>query len=223
MRVVMNTKDFEKNLNNIINYSVGFLDGVQKGKSLFLASFGKETVEILKKYIDSNARVNPLMLHHIYEWGKTGSPEARLFDIDYTVSNLGLSFKSTFRQSSTIKSGSRVPFYDKARIMENGIPVTIRPKSSDVLVFEQDGEQVFTKNAVVVENPGGNVQGKFESTFDSFFLNYFTQAFLRSSGLRRYLENPTIYKKNIRAGSRIGKSKGIDTGYRWIVNAGVVS
>ena len=31
-----NTKQFEKQINNIVNYSFGFLDGVQKGKTLFL-------------------------------------------------------------------------------------------------------------------------------------------------------------------------------------------
>ena len=32
-----NTKQFETQINNIINYSFGFLDGVQKGKTLFLS------------------------------------------------------------------------------------------------------------------------------------------------------------------------------------------
>jgi hypothetical protein len=28
-----------------------------------------------------------------------------------------------------------------------------------------------------------------------------------------------LYKKNFKAGSKIGKSKGVDTGFRWIANA----
>jgi len=223
MKVNFDTRKFAKELNNVVGYSMGFLEGVHKGKNLFMDSLGKQTIEILKNYIDSSARVNPAMLHHMYEWNQTGSPAARLFDIDYTVSGLGLSIKSTFRQSTTVKEGSRVPFYNKAKIMENGTAVRIKPKNSSVLSFNVDGEQVFTKKPVIVQNPGGNVQGEFESTFDSFFNNYFSQAFLRSSGLQDYLENPVIYKKNIQAGARLGKPKGVDVGYRWIINAGAVA
>jgi hypothetical protein len=176
----------------------------------------------MKEFIDSNARVNPEMLHHIYEWNQTGSPSARLYDISYTTSNLGLSFRSSFSQSTSIKNGSRTPFYDKARIMEEGIPVTIRPRIAQTLAFEDNGETVFTKGPVRVDNPGGaEVEGGFERVFDMFFNRYFSQAFLRVSGIAKYLENPYVYKKNMSAGKNMGRSKGLSTGYRWIANAGV--
>jgi hypothetical protein len=222
MITTFNSNQFKRDMNNIVNYSIGFLDGVQKGKTVFLKTLGMETVEIMKEFIDSNARVNPQMLHHVYEWTMTGSPDARLYDISYTVSNLGLSFKSSFSQSRSIKDGSRTPFYDKARIMENGIPVTIRPKSAQVLAFEDNGETVFTRGPVEVLNPGGTeVEGGFEKTFDMFFNRYFSQAFLRTSGIAKYLENPQVYKKDMPAGKKLGRSKGVSTGYRWIANAGV--
>lgn len=222
MITTFNSNQFKKEMNNIVNYSIGFLEGVQRGKTIFLRTVGMETVEVMKEFIDSNARVNPEMLHHIYEWNLTGSPEARLYDISYTVSNLGLSFKSSFSQSRSIKDGSRTPFYDKARIMENGIPVTIRPKTAQVLAFDDNGETVFTRGPVEVLSPGGTeVEGAFEKTFDMFFNRYFSQAFLRTSGIARYLENPQVYKKNMPEGKRVGKSKGISTGYRWIANAGL--
>lgn len=213
---------FKKEMQNIIDYSVGFLEGVQRGKSVFLKNLGSSIVEVLKEFVDSNARVNPAMLQHMYEWYQAGSPDARLFDINYTVSGLGLSFRSTFRQSISVKNGSRQPFYDKARIMEYGIPVTIRPTRSKALVFEDNGETVFTKNPVRVDNPGGAAaQGGFEKIFDVFFSQYFSQAFLQSSGLMQYLETPVLYKKNLPRGKRGGRPSGIDTGYRWIANAGV--
>jgi hypothetical protein len=222
MRAVFNSSQFKKEMNNIVNYSIGFLDGVQRGKTVFLKTLGMETVELMKEFIDSNARVNPEMLHHIYEWNQTGSPNARLYDISYTTSNLGLSFGSSFSQSASIKDGSRTPFYDKARIMEKGIPVTIRPKAAQVLAFEENGEMVFTRNEVRIDNPGGTeVQGGFEKVFDMFFNKYFSQAFLRVSGVAQYLENPQLYKKNFQAGKKMGRSKGVSTGYRWIANAGV--
>ena len=217
-----NSNQFKKDMNNIVNYSVGFLEGVQRGKTVFLKTLGMETVEIMKEFIDSNARVNPQMLHHVYEWTMTGSPDARLYDISYTTSNLGLSFRSSFSQSTSIKDGSRTPFYDKARIMEYGIPVTIRPKVAQVLAFDDNGETVFTRGPVQVMNPGGTeVEGGFEKVFDMFFNKYFSQAFLRTSGVARYLENPQVYKKDMPAGKRMGKAKGLSTGYRWIANAGM--
>jgi hypothetical protein len=222
MRTVFNSMQFKKDMNNIVDYSVGFLEGVHRGKTVFLKTLGLETVELMKEFIDSNARVNPEMLHHIYEWHQTGSPSARLYDISYTTSQLGLSFKSSFSQSTSIKDGSRTPFYDKARIMEEGIPVTIRPRLAQALAFEDNGEMVFTKNEVRVDNPGGTaVEGGFEKVFDMFFNRYFSQAFLRVSGVAKYLENPIVYKKDMAAGKRMGRSKGISTGYRWIANAGV--
>ena len=217
-----NSNQFKKDMNNIVNYSVGFLEGVQRGKTVFLKTLGMETVEIMKEFIDSNARVNPQMLHHVYEWTMTGSPDARLYDISYTTSNLGLSFRSSFSQSTSIKDGSRTPFYDKARIMEYGIPVTIRPKVAQVLAFDDNGETVFTRGPVQVMNPGGTeVEGGFEKVFDMIFNKYFSQAFLRTSGVARYLENPQVYKKDMPAGKKMGKAKGLSTGYRWIANAGM--
>ena len=222
MRVRFDGRQFAKDMKNIMNYSAGFLDGVQMGKQQLMHSLGVQTLEILKTYIDSNARTNPAMLHHVYEWNQTGSPSARLYDIDYSISNLGLSFRSSFRQSSTIQNGSNTPFYNKAKIMEEGIPVKIRPKQAQALRFVQDGEEVFVKSEVTIENPGGNVQGKFEEVFDNFFNKYFTQAFLRVSGIAAYLENPVAYKNNLAAGKRGGRAKGVSTGYRWIANAGVI-
>ena len=221
MRIKFDGRQFGKDMRNIMDYSSGFLDGIQMGKQQLMHSIGLQSIELLKSYIDSNARTNPSILHHVYEWSKTGSPSARLYDIDYTVSNMGLSFRSSFRQSTTIQNGSNTPFYDKARIMENGIPVTIVPVNAQALRYEQDGEVVFTKGPVYVSNPGGNTEGKFEQVFDNFFNKYFSQAFLRASGMGAYLENPTIYKKNLAAGKRGGRSKGVSTGYRWVANAGV--
>jgi hypothetical protein len=224
MRLAINSRQFRKDMDNIVEYSFGYLDGIKIGKVEFFHNLGLNISEMLQKYIDSNARVNPQALNHIYEWYQVGSPNARLYDIKYTVSNLGLSFITNFKQSSSLKDGSNVPFYDKARIMEEGIPVTITPRNSDVLVFEAGGETVFTKNSVNVDNPGGDATtGSFEKVIDSFFTKYFTQAFLRSSGISQYLENPILYKKNLTRGKKTGRSKGLDVGYRWIANAGLLN
>jgi hypothetical protein len=220
MKVTLDFKSFERQMANIVNYSTGFIDGVKSGKRVFLNNLGKESIIILGKYIDASARSNPKALHHVYEWSKVGSPSARLFDLDYTVSNIGLSIFGTFRQSNSIKDGSYTPFYNKAYVMENGIPVTIRPRNSNVLVFEVDGETVFTSKSVDVDNPGGDaVNGSFERVLDQFMTQYFKQSMLQASGLYSYIGRPTVFKKDIAAGSKLGKSKGIQTGFKWITNA----
>lgn len=222
MLVRIDTKAFEKQLTNIANYSFGFLDGVNRGKKEFLNNLGKGVIFALGQYIDSEARANSSSMHHVYEWYKTGSPGSRLFNLNYTVSNLGLSINSTFKQSSTMKEDMTVPFYNKAKIMENGIPVVIKPKGNGALKFKEGGQEIFVRKAVTVRNPGGEeVEGSFERVFDEFMRTYFTQAFLRSSGLLAYLNKPVAYKKNFLAGSKMGKSKGVDTGYKWIINAKV--
>ena len=223
MRVRVDTSSFIKDLNNVIGYSNGFLEGAKIGKSEMLKNIANTSIEALKEYIDTSAKLNPAMLHHVYEWYQTGSPAARLYNIEYTISNVGLSFGATFRQSVSVKNGSSVPFYNKAKIMELGIPVTIKPKNAKALRFEDEaGEEVFTKNPVRVQNPGGTmVQGGFQRAFDAFFNLYFSQAFIRSSGLSQYLKNPVAYKKNLPAGRKFGRSVGIQTGYRWIAGAGV--
>ena len=220
MRVTTNLKQFESQMNNIVKYSIGFLDGVENGKTIFLKNLGLGTIQALAAYVDVSAKGNPRALHHVYEWYQTGSPSARLFDLDYTVSNLGLSINSTFKQSRTLREDSNEPFYNKASIMERGVPVTITPKKSSVLVFEEGGETIFTKNPITVRSPGGDeVRGSFEKTVDEFILRYFKQSFLRASGIYDYIKKPTLYKKNIKAGSKLGRSKGIDTGFKWIANA----
>ena len=222
MQVKFDNKKFAKQMNNIVNYSFGFFEGAEKGKTVFLDNLGKDTIEALKVFIDTNARMDPQAMHHVYEWGKTGMASQRLFTINHTVSNLGLSIKSNFKQSTSIKQGSLVPFYNKARIMEDGKPVIIKPRNASVLSFNVGGDQVFTKNPVNVSNPGGDwVQGSYEKTFDNFMNYYFKQTFLRASGIYDHLSNPTVYKKNLRAGSNAGKQKGKEVGYRWITNINV--
>lgn len=105
--------------------------------------------------------------------------------------------------------------------MEDGTPITINPSPGSVLVFKDNGQTIFTKRPVVVRNPGGNVDGKFEKTVDEFILKYFKQSFLRASGMYEYIKKPVIYKKNILAGSKSGRSMGVSTGFKWIANAKV--
>jgi hypothetical protein len=216
-----NASDFNRDMKNLIGYTEGFVQGAVQAKPVAMAKIGAGVVEALKQFIDSNARANPQALHHVYEWYQEGSPDARLFDIVYTVNGLGLSIQATFRQSTVVKSGG-APFYDKARIMEQGLPVTITPKKATVLAFQQDGEQVFTAGPVNVSRPGGEeVLGSFERVFDLFVNQYFTQAFLASSGILDHLSNPSEYRQYLQRGLSSGKSAGLVAGHRWMAGVGV--
>jgi hypothetical protein len=220
MRVSMDLKSFTKTMNNIVEYSVGFLDGTQAGKDIFLENLGDSVISAMANYIDVNARMDPRSLHHVYEWYMEGSPQARLFDLDYNVNRFGLSITATFRQSTTMSKDATRPFYDKARIMESGVPVTIRPKLGGVLKFKAGGRDVFTPNPVRIQNPGGDeVQGSFNRMIDEFVNQYFKQSFLKASGLVEYLENPKMYKREFNKGSKVGRGAGHSAGFRWIINA----
>jgi hypothetical protein len=213
---------FFRQMNNLVKYSVGFLDGVQKGKPIFLKAVGEGTKEILESFIDVNARVNPESLHHVYEWYQTGSPEARLFDIVCVVTSTGLSFNSTFSQSRSVREGSSEPFYDKATIMENGVPVKISPKNADRLVFDVDGRTVFTSNTVRVDEPGGGATtGGFKNVFDMFFERYFQQSFLQSANMRKMFSEVSGYSASLPAGLASGRQPGFAAGIRWISNVKV--
>jgi hypothetical protein len=221
IKIKFDNRQFMKDMNHIIEYSAGFVDGIELGKKEFLNNLGASIQDMSGNFIDTMAKVDPQRLHHVYEWYKVGSPDARLFNIKYSVNNLGLSFTSIFRQSETIKDGSREAFYNKAQIMESGQSVTIEPRNSTVLAFDINGETIFTKGPITIDNPGGNVQGQYSNVFDMFFSKYFSQSFLKVSGLYDYFNNPLVYKKNLRKGKSSGRSQGVTTGYRWVVNARV--
>jgi hypothetical protein len=107
---------------------------------------------------DARARSNQERFHHLYEWGATGSGDARLFRlISRNIGSEAFEISYEYLDSKVPVPNSGHIFADKARIMEEGIQVTITPKSSSVLVFEVDGETIATSNPVVVPNPGGDM------------------------------------------------------------------
>lgn len=215
--VTMNTGKFQKKMNNLVAYANGFVDGAILAKPQMLENLGNQVSEVIYQYIDAIASVNPQALHHVYEWGQTGSASARLFDIDYVVSGGGLSLNATFSQSTSVQAGSSVPFYNKAYIMENGIPVRIAPKNSSVLAFEENGEQVFTKKPVVIAKPGGEaVAGSFEKNFKSAVTIYLSQVIFDVTNVGISLSNARIFKDNLQKGIAGGRSVGIATGKKWV-------
>ena len=146
-------------------------------------------------YIDSKARVKPKSLHHVYEWNKVGQPASRLFFLKQ-IDSTGLSFKidptyilsKSAVPSKNKKQKKKYVFSNKAEIMEAGLPVVIRPKSAERLVFELDGITVFMPkgSSVTVKSPGGRAStNQFKLAYSKFFSGQLVSESLKKSGFQK--------------------------------------
>lgn len=162
-------------------------------------------------YIDALARSKPKSLHHVYEWKKTGNKTARLFKLK-KINQDGLSFKIDYE---FLPSRSMVPasasnrrhmFINKASVMEAGNPLVIRPKSSDRLVFQVNGETVFMPKgaAVTVKRPGGSAaRNQFTLAHSRFFSGTLVNDSIKRSGFQRIFNSSMT--KALRVPSSIKK------------------
>jgi hypothetical protein len=117
--------DLIKKLNNTVKYSSGFVTELNKSKALLNQKVGATSVAAFYDYLDGLARSHPGMLHHVYEWGEVGNPMERLYDLTLQVNNTSAVIDAEFLQSNMPSENGGEPFYNKAIIMEEGIPVTI--------------------------------------------------------------------------------------------------
>jgi len=118
-------------------------------------------------YMDNLARRDSASFHHVYENDKVGNINARLFYYTISASSGNPSIQYTFKDATVPERSGQV-FRKRAFIMEAGNPITIRPRNGKVLVFDLDGEKIFTKKSYV-PNPGGTaVSGAFERAFNSY-------------------------------------------------------
>lgn len=145
-------------------------------------------------FIDSQARTKPKSLHHVYEWNKAGQTAGRLFKLN-RMDSIGLSFKINYDlklSKSSVptknrKQKSRYVFANKAAVMEKGMPITIRPKSAERLVFEIDGEVVFMPKgkSVTVRSPGGRAStNQFNLAYSRYFSGPMVSNSIKASGFQ---------------------------------------
>ena len=208
------SKDLSRVLNNTVSYADGFVQGIKMNRLEFNRVLGGYTAESLGEYIDSKARMNPQTLHHVYEWNNAGNRASRLFDINVNATNYSITFSGKFLTSREAASESGQVFSNKAEIMENGISVTVSPKNSKVLVFEDEGETVFTTNSVYIAHPGGDyVAGSFAKVVEEFFDSYFIVSIL--GPLMKKLSNPKEFSLLYPQGARTGRSAGVRAGRRY--------
>jgi hypothetical protein len=214
LNVKFESEDFNKKMKNLVLYSNGFLRGAESNRQAFNSDLGEYSVEVLKKFIDSKARMSPESLHHVYEWGQAGNPAGRLFEINSNATRTSINFYGKFLSSNSISDNSSEPFVQKAQIMENAILIEISPKSSNVLAFEADGESVFTADSIYISNPGGDeVAGSFGRVIEEFFDSYYTNTVLMQSGIMKKLSVPAEYSQGFSSGIlgggfNVGKQSG---------------
>jgi hypothetical protein len=164
------------------------------------------------EFVDSQARIKPKSLHHVYEWKKVGEADARLFKLNkFNTQALGFSMTYEFLPSKTFASSSgnrRHVFVNKASVMEAGMPLKIAPRYSKRLVFESNGITVFMpENAsVVVRRPGGvSVKNSFKMTYSRFFKSNLVNLSIKKSGFQRLFS--TSMMKALRLPSDIKRVK----------------
>lgn len=132
-----------------------------------ISSAGLKMLSVyFEAYVDNLARSNHKMFHHVYEPNMTGDKRSRLFES--SISEAGKPTLTYNFKKSRVPSDSGYVFENKAYVMENGIPVTIKATNARYLKFKYKGK-FRTKKQVFVANPGGlRVQNAFIDTFDDF-------------------------------------------------------
>lgn len=206
--VKFDAKKLTKTLNNVVNYSDGFISETKQSKQKIINKMGATSINTFYEYLDGLARVHPGMLHHVYEWGEVGNPLQRLYELNMSLSTSGVTVGADFLESTSIPNNGTEPFYDKAQVMENGETIIVNEKDAQVLFFEVDGEEVFRKGPITIANPGGEaVRGSFVKAFNEFYTSYFSQIYLKSINFYKHLSNPVEYSKNIKSAVRGGNAK----------------
>ena len=190
------------------------------------------------KYMDQRARALPTKYHHVYEWNMIGRPGGRLWKLRKRNSgNASMEIRYDFLTSKVRApihpllakagpTGKRVTkstiFKNKAYVMEEGIPVTIRPKNGKYLAIPniygfdpttRRGDVIFTQGPVVVKQPGGpGVKYSFAKTFSGYFSSGLAVKDLQNS---RALDTPARITK--KAGEdipsaiyKVSSSRGVD-------------
>lgn len=188
---------------SIIYYQSSVISEVIKSNSLkskYVNAMFDQINKDFGQYIDMQARNKPKELHHVYEWGRVGTPISRLFKIKKVSSDdFNLTFGIEMRQSRTSvpnKFSKKYVFKNKAFVMESGRPVTITPRQSNRLVFEINGEVIFMKpgKSVKVKSPGGPMaRGSLERHYKKFVSGGLLQSSIEKSGATKMVKS-VIFK-----------------------------
>jgi hypothetical protein len=196
MRVKIDGTKLVKTLNNILEYSDSFYRTAKLNESKINKSLAETSVDSFYDYLDGLARSHPGMLHHVYEWGRIGSPNYRLWKTSPKYINNMINISTEFLPSKSFvpnKNGSsrKHKFVFKAKVMEAGKPVKIRAKNASALFFIGKSGPIFIKpsRTVVVTTPGGKrVAGSFSKALLKYQVSPRLQTELNTIGFFRKIE-----------------------------------
>jgi len=222
IKIKFNGKNFIDTIKNVTNYSQGFIDEVKRNQNKITEKISATSIVTFYNYLDGLARSHPGMLHHVYEWGQVGDPFGRLYELSFSLQGKSAVVKADFLESDIPSPTSKEPFYDKAYIMEEGIPVIVSEKDAQILFFEIDGEEFFRHGPIYIANPGGSAtRGSFIRAFNEFYNIYFTKQYLNSIRFYDHFKGSKEYEKNIKSASRSKNSMSIGkaAALSWINNA----
>lgn len=216
-------KEAKRMLEGVVAYSDGFIKETKAQEKTIASRLATTSIEAFYDYLDTLARTNPGMLHHVYEWGSVGDPGARLFELKKRLSGNSASIDSEFLTSNVTPEGGTEPFYEKAEIMEEGIPITVQAVQARAMFIQYQGDEFFRAGPIVIENPGGEgVRGSFVQAFEEFYNNYFEDVYLRSIRYYDHFRKPEGFASNFGSAVDAGKrasSIGRTTALKWVMNA----
>ncbi len=191
------------NASDTIGNAMAYVEGVAKSTRTYEVdqAIGQAVTAIAEKslaaFIDTEARLSPKSLHHVYEWGRVGTPLGRLWKVTGQYKAGAIVLSSEFKQSRTyvpIKNGTvrRHKFTYKADVMEKGQTVRITAKNAQALFFySNDGTPVFIPKGrfVTVRTPGGReVKGAYQKTMFRFINSARLNADMAKSPLFKEIE-----------------------------------
>jgi hypothetical protein len=219
LKTVIDLKDFNKKMNNLVEYDTGFLNELEKSEYKLNSIVANISIVGFYEFLDSMARIHPDMLHHVYEWDMVGYPNGRLYKLKKTKTGNKVAINYSFLKSKKLSGEySQEPFYNKAEVMEMGFPVTINEKNSQALFFKYGDTEVFAHGPIRIPNPGGpNVRGSFLKYYSLFYNKYFEDVYLKSINFYRYLSNPVQYEIDFPKGVKLtGYNGGVNAARKWI-------
>ena len=181
-------------------------------KNLFKTTIFNQIEKDFGEFVDASARVKPISLNHMYEWNKTGQETARLFkikriDADGLSFRIGYDFKlsKTAVPSKNKKQKKKYIFANKAAVMEAGMPIIIRPRSAERLVFELNGTTVFMPkgSSVTVRSPGGRASSnQFRLHYGRYFGGQLVNNSIKASGFQQIFNSKMSKALNTPSGIR---------------------
>lgn len=186
-----------RTLRKTVGYSQGFIKELKENEPNLTGKVGDLSIDVFYEYLDGLARNHPGMLHHVYEWGQVGDPFGRLYELKQALSRNSSTITADFLYSNSVSDSGTTPFYDKARVMEEGNPVVVTEKDAKVLFFQIDGQEFFRHGPIFIANPGGSeVRGAFLNAFNEFYTKYFSDFYLKSIGFYDHFSSPQEFVKN---------------------------